>query len=133
MAEGGNVAAGCELLRRAVVQLNLRDPALSVWVTNFLTAALRQPRRTVKQLIAPRTRDLDHPTPQTRPLSQEVVLRVRAELKAGTPRKKVFSDVAKQLDALGYRNAKNERLRANSIERQYYTARRNANTKKRVP
>ena len=100
-------------------------------MTDFLTAALRQPRRTVRQLIAPRTEDLRRSSlPQTRSLSHEVFLRVRQELKAGTPRKKVFSDVAKQLDALGYRNSKNERLRANSIEHQYYAALRKISAKK---
>lgn len=132
-AKRGNVAAGCELLRRAVFQLSqpedLRDPDLSLWVADFLAAALQQPSQTVSQLMAPRKKDLrgTRPTtPQTQPLSQEVFFRVRKALATGMPRKKVFSDVAEELNALGYRNPKNERLRANSIERAYYAARRKA-------
>lgn len=57
-------------------------------------------------------------------LSQEAYLRVHNALISGAPRKKVFSDVAREMNALGYRNRKNARLRATSIERLYYEVRR---------
>jgi len=60
-------------------------------------------------------------------LSQEAYRRVQDALDAGAPRKRIFSDVARELDALGYRNSRNQPLRAASIERAYYQVRRKRN------
>lgn len=53
-------------------------------------------------------------------LSQEAYYRVRRAVEAGRPLKRAFSDVARELNALGYRNANQALLRASSIERRYY-------------
>jgi hypothetical protein len=58
--------------------------------------------------------------PDHRLLEQEACRRVREALKAGAARKKAFIDVARAMNALGYRNLKGSALRAASIENLYY-------------
>jgi hypothetical protein len=57
-------------------------------------------------------------------LSQEAYYRVRKAIEAGRPLKRAFNDVARELNALGYRNANQAPLRASSIERRYYAVHR---------
>ena len=58
-----------------------------------------------------------------RPLTEEAYRRVNAALEAGQPRKRAYSNVAHELNALGYRSRRNLPLRATSIEKLYYEAR----------
>jgi hypothetical protein len=135
LARSGSLSAARELVRRAIAQCD-HDPdlygaALTQWVKEFLGKAARNPRQPVGQLMAP-------PPPrekQLRPtndvelvyslsLSQETYYRVRKAVEAGRPLKRAFSDVAKELNVLGYRNANQAPLRASSIERRYYAVHR---------
>jgi hypothetical protein len=135
LARSGDYPAGRELIRRAIDECehreDLRDPVLSEWLKDFLSGAISNPRQSLKRLIAPREepRRVKEPSESVsaRPLSQEAYGRVRRALKTGVPRKRVFNDVARELNALGYRNPRNEPLRASSIERQYYDMRRRKN------
>lgn len=128
LARSGNLSAARELVRRAIAQCDhepeLYGPALSDWLKGFLDRAVRNPRQPVGQLMAPRTRQL-RPSNEVElvyslSLSQEAYYRVRKAVDAGRPLKRAFSDVARELNALGYRNANQAPLRASSIERRYY-------------
>jgi hypothetical protein len=132
LARGGNLSAARELVRRAIAQCHqdpeLYGPALSEWLTDFLDRVVRNPRQPVGQLMAPRAKQL-RPTTDVElayslSLSQEVYYRVRQAIDAGRPLKRAFNDVARELNALGYRNANQALLRASSIERRYYEVHR---------
>lgn len=132
LARRGSLDAGRELIRRAIAECDrseeLRDPDLSEWLKDFLSGAFTHPRRSVGQLLGTPGNHLHQEraaeSTRSRFFGQEIYSRVRAALKAGRPRKRAFNDVARDLNALGYRNSKNEQLRAASIERQYYEVRR---------
>jgi hypothetical protein len=132
LARSGNLSAARELVRRAIAQCDhepeLYGPALTDWLKGFLDRAVRNPRQPVGQLLAPRTKQL-RPTNEVEllyslSLSQEAYYRVRKAIEAGKPLKRAFNDVARELNALGYRNANQAQLRASSIERRYYEVHR---------
>ena len=132
LARGGNLSAARELVRRAIAQCDqepeLYGPALSEWLKDFLDRVVRNPRQPVGQLMAPRAKQL-RPTSEVElvyalSLSQEAYYRVRKAIEAGRPLKRAFNDVARELNALGYRNANQALLRASSIERRYYEVHR---------
>ena len=123
---------GYELVRRAIAQCDhepeLYGPALSEWLKGFLDRAVKNPRQPVGQLMAPRTKQL-RPSNEVElvyslSLSQEAYYRVRKAIEAGRSLKRAFNDVARELNALGYRNANQAPLRAASIERRYYEVHR---------
>lgn len=132
LARSGNLSAARELVRRAIAQCDHGPepygPALSEWLKGFLDRAVRNPRQPVGQLMAPRTKQL-RPSNEVElvyslSLSQEAYYRVRKAVEAGRPLKRAFSDVARELNALGFRNANQALLRASSIERRYYDVHR---------
>src|SRR5688500_17483633 len=132
LARGGNLSAARELVRRAIAQCDqepeLYGPALSEWLKDFLDRVVRNPRQPVGQLMAPRAKQL-RPTSEVElvyslSLSQEAYYRVRKAIEAGRPLKRAVNDVARELNALGYRNANQAPLRASSIERRYYAVHR---------
>ena len=132
LARGGNLSAARELVRRAIAQCDqepdLYGSALFEWLKEFLARAARNPRQPVGQLMAPRAKQM-RPANEVElvyslSLSQEAYYRVRKAIEAGRPLKRAFSDVARELNALGYRNANSAPLRASSIERRYYEVHR---------
>lgn len=132
LARSGSLSAARELVRRAIAQCDqepgLYGAALTEWLKEFLGKAARNPRQQVGQLLAPRTKQLrpssDVELIYSLSLSQEAYYRVRKAIAAGTPLKRAFNDVARELNALGYRNANQAPLRASSIERRYYEVHR---------
>jgi hypothetical protein len=132
LAQSGSIAAGRELMRRAITQSeraashrpDLIEPGLCEWLKEFLDAAFENPRQSVGELIAPpqrRLRALSHPElVQTLSLTQEVHDRVRMQVDAGLPLKEVFPAVAEELNALGYRNAHDRRLTWSAVRRRFY-------------
>jgi len=132
LARSGSLSAARELVRRAIAQCDqepeLYGPALSEWLKEFLDKAARNPRQPVGQLMAPRARQMrpvsDVELVYSLSLSQEAYYRVRQAIEAGRPLKRAFNDVARELNALGYRNANQAPLRASSIERRYYAVHR---------
>jgi hypothetical protein len=132
LARSGSLSAARELVRRAIAQCDqepeLYGPALTEWLKEFLGKAARNPRQQVGQLLAPRTKQLrpssDVELVYSLSLSQEAYYRVRKAVEAGRPLKRAFNDVARELNALGYRNANQALLRASSIERRYYEVHR---------
>jgi hypothetical protein len=132
LARSGSLSAARELVRRAIAQCDqepeLRSAALSEWLKEFLGRAVRNPRQQVGQLMAPRSKPLrpanDVELVYSLSLSQEAYYRVRKAIEAGRPLKRAFNDVARELNALGYRNANQAPLRASSIERRYYEVHR---------
>jgi hypothetical protein len=132
LARSGNLSAARELVRRAIAQCDhepeLYGPALAEWLKDFLDRAVRNPRQPVGQVMAPRTKQL-RPSNEVElvyslSLSQEAYYRVRKAVDGGRPLKRAFGDVARELNALGYRNANQAPLRASSIERRYYDVHR---------
>jgi hypothetical protein len=132
LARNGSLSAARELVRRAIARCDqepeLYGAALAEWLKEFLGRAARNPRQQVGQLMAPRTRQ---PRPASEvelvyslSLSQEAYYRVRKAIEEGRPLKRAFNDVARELNALGYRNANQAPLRASSIERRYYAVHR---------
>ncbi|MGH9239235.1 MAG: hypothetical protein ACRD3G_14435 [Vicinamibacterales bacterium] len=132
LARNGSLSAARELVRRAIAQCDqepeLYGAALTEWLKEFLGKAARNPRQQVGQLLAPRTKQLrpssDVELVYSLSLSQEAYYRVRKAIEAGRPLKRAFNDVARELNALGYRNANQAPLRAASIERRYYEVHR---------
>jgi hypothetical protein len=132
LARSGSLSAARELVRRAIAQCDqepeLHGPALSDWLKEFLDKAARNPRQPVGQLMAPRRKQIrptcDVELVYSLSLSQEAYYRVRQAVDAGRPLKRAFGDVARELNALGYRNANEAPLRASSIERRYYEVHR---------
>ena len=132
LARSGSLSAARELVRRAIAQCDqepeLYGAALTEWLKEFLGKAARNPRQQVGQLLAPRTKQLrpsnDVELVYSLSLSQEAYYRVRKAIEAGRPLKRAFNDVARELNALGYRNANQAPLRAASIERRYYEVHR---------
>jgi hypothetical protein len=132
LARSGSLSAARELVRRAIAQCDqepeLYGAALAEWLKEFLGKAARNPRQQVGQLLAPRTKQLrpssDIELVYSLSLSQEAYYRVRKAIEAGRPLKRAFNDVARELNALGYRNANQAPLRAASIERRYYEVHR---------
>jgi hypothetical protein len=132
LARRGSLSAARELMRRAIAQCDqepeLYGAALSEWLKEFLGKAARNPRQPVGQLMAPRAKQI-RPASEVElvyslSLSQEAYYRVRKAIEAGRPLKRAFNDVARELNALGYRNANQAPLRASSIERRYYAVHR---------
>lgn len=131
-ARNGSLSAARELVRRAIAQCDqepeLYGAALTEWLKEFLGKAAKNPRQQVGQLLAPRTKQLrpssDVELVYSLSLSQEAYYRVRKAIEAGRPLKRAFNDVARELNALGYRNANQAPLRAASIERRYYEVHR---------
>lgn len=136
LARNGSLAAGRELIHRALTQWDratsqrpdLLEPALYHWLKGFLSSAAENPRQSIGELIAPRE---THPRPISHAelmhalsLSQEAYFRVQKAVDDGRSLTTVFNAVAEELNALGYRNAKNAPLRASSIRRRYYEVRR---------
>jgi hypothetical protein len=132
LARNGSLSAARELVRRAIAQCDqepeLHGAALSEWLKEFLGKAVSNPRQQVGQLMAPRSRQLrpsnDVELVYSLSLSQEAYYRVRKAIEAGRPLKRAFNDVARELNAMGYRNANQAPLRASSIERRYYEVHR---------
>ena len=132
LARSGSLSAARELVRRAIAQCDqepeLYGGALTEWLKEFLGKAARNPRQQVGQLLAPRTRQMrpssDVELVYSLSLSHEAYYRVRKAVEAGRPLKRAFNDVARELNALGYRNANQAPLRAASIERRYYEVHR---------
>jgi hypothetical protein len=132
LARSGSLSAARELVRRAIAQCDqepeLYGTALTEWLKEFLGKAARNPRQQVGQLLAPRTKPLrpssDVELVYSLSLSQEAYYRVRKAIEAGRSLKRAFNDVARELNALGYRNANQAPLRAASIERRYYEVHR---------
>ena len=132
LAQGGSLAAGRELMRRAISQSeraanhrpDLIEPGLCEWLKDFLEEAFENPRQPVGELIAPpqrRPRALSHTElVQSLSLTQEVHYRVRKQAEAGVPLKEVFPAVAEELNALGYRNANDRLLTWSAIRRRFY-------------
>lgn len=132
LAQSGSIAAGRELMRRAIAQSeraanhrpDLIEPGLCEWLKEFLDAAFENPRQSVGELIAPpqgRLRALSHPElVQTLALTQEVHDRVRIQVDAGVPLREAFPAVAEELNALGYRNANDQLLTWSAIRRRFY-------------
>jgi hypothetical protein len=132
LARNGSLSAARELVRRAIAQCDqepdLHGATLSEWLKEFLAKVVRNPRQQVGQLMAPRTKQMrpanDVELVYSLSLSQEAYYRVRNAIEAGRPLKRAFNDVARELNALGYRNANQAPLRASSIERRYYAIHR---------
>jgi hypothetical protein len=134
MAQRGSIAAGRELMRRAIRQSELAanhrpdliEPGLCEWLKEFLDAAFENPRQSVGELIAPpqrRPRPLTHAELlEAMSLTQEVRYRVRKQAEAGVPLKEVFPAVAEELNALGYRNAHDRLLTWSAVRRRFYEA-----------
>lgn len=131
LARRGSLSAARELVRRAIAHCDqepeLHGP-LTGWLKEFLGRAASHPRQPVGQLMAPKAKQL-RPASHVElvyslSLSQEVYYRVRTAIDAGRPLKRAFNDVARELNALGYRNTNQALLRASSIERRYYAVRR---------
>jgi hypothetical protein len=132
LAQSGSLAAGRELMRRAISQSeraanhrpDLIEPGLCEWLKDFLDAAFENPRQSVGELIAPphrRLRALSHPElVHDMSLTQEVHDRVRMQVDAGVPLKEVFPAVAEELNALGYRNSYDRLLTWSAIRRRFY-------------
>ena len=132
MAQSGSLAAGRELMRRAISQSeraanhrpDLIEPGLCEWLKEFLDAAFANPRQPVGELIAPpqrRPRPLTHAElVEAMSLTQEVHNRVSKQVDAGVPMKEVFVAVAEELNALGYRNAHDRLLTWSAIRRRFY-------------
>lgn len=135
LARHGSLAAGRELIHRAITQWDrassqrpdLLEPALYEWLKGVLSHAAENPRQPVGQLIAPREM---HPRPISRAelmhalsLSQEAYFRVQKAVDEGGSLAGVFDAVAEELNSLGYRNANNAPLKASSIRRRYYEVR----------
>lgn len=132
LAQNGSLAAGRELMQRAISQSerasshrpDLIEPALCEWLKNVLGAAFENPRQSIGELIAPPHRGLrgfSHAElVYALTLSQEIYFRVSKATEAGMPLKEVFPVVAEELNALGYRNANNGPLRASSVQRRFY-------------
>lgn len=132
LARRGSLSAARELVRRAIAHCDqepeLYGATLSEWLKEFLSKAARNPRQPVGQLMAPRAKQM-RPASEVElvyslSLSQEAYYRVRKAIEAGRPLKRAFNDVARELNALGYRNANQAPLRASSIERRYYAVHR---------
>lgn len=132
LARHGSLSAARELVRRAIAQCDqepeLYGATLAGWLKEFLGKAARNPRQPVGQLMAPRAKQM-RPASEVElvyslSLSQEAYYRVRKAIEAGRPLKRAFNDVARELNALGYRNANQAPLRASSIERRYYAVHR---------
>jgi hypothetical protein len=119
-------------MRRAISQSerassrrpDLIEPALCEWLKDVLGAAFENPRQPIGELIAPPQRGIrgfSHAElVYALSLSQEIEFRVRKRADAGMPLRQVFAAVAEELNALGYRNANNEPLRASSVQRRFY-------------
>ena len=132
LAQGGSLAAGRELMRRAISQSeraanhrpDLIEPGLCEWLKEFLDAAFENPRQPVGELIAPpqrRPRAQTHAElVQAMSLTQEVRYRVRKQAEAGVPLRDVFPAVAEELNALGYRNAHDRLLTWSAVRRRFY-------------
>jgi hypothetical protein len=131
-ARGGSLAAGQELIRRAVIRLestcsqrpDLIGPHLGDWLRRLLDDASKNPRQSIGQLIAPRS---SRKRPKSHAellhdlaLMQEAYFRVRKAVDAGEPLKNVFDAVAEELNRLGYRNSNNRPLKGSSIRDRYY-------------
>ena len=132
LARNGSLSAVRELVRRAIAQCDqepeLHGTALSEWLKEFLGKAVSNPRQQVGHLMAPRSKQIrpsnDVELVYSLSLSQEAYYRVRKAIEAGRPLKRAFNDVARELNAIGYRNANQAPLRASSIERRYYEVHR---------
>ena len=132
LARNGSLSAARELVRRAIAQCDqepeLHGTALSEWLKEFLGKAVSNPRQQVGHLMAPRSKQIrpsnDVELVYSLSLSQEAYYRVRKAIEAGRPLKRAFNDVARELNAIGYRNANQAPLRASSIERRYYEVHR---------
>ena len=132
LAQNGSLAAGRELMHRAIAQSerasshrpDLIEPALCGWLKEVLGAAFENPRQSIGALIAPPhrgRRGFSHAElVYTLTLSQEIYFRVRKATDAGMPLKDVFPAVAEELNALGYRNANNAPLQGWSVRRRFY-------------
>ena len=132
LAQGGSIAAGRELMRRAITQSeraanhrpDLIEPGLCEWLKEFLDAAFENPRQSIGELIAPpqrRPRALSHAElVEDLSLKQEVHYRVSQQIDAGVPLKEVFPAVAEELNALGYRNAHDRLLTWSAVRRRFY-------------
>jgi len=119
-------------MRRAITQSeraasrhpDLIEPALCEWLKQVLGAAFENPRQPIGELIAPPQRGVrafSHAElVYALSLSQEIDFRVRKAAAAGMPLRQVFAAVAEELNALGYRNANKEPLRASSVQRRFY-------------
>ena len=132
LAGNGSLAASRELIRLALIQCeqastqhpSLLEPALYDWLKEVLSTASRNPRQPIGHVLAP-------PGERLRPrseaelvhalsLEQEAYYRVRKALDEGTPLKTALTSVARELNALGYRNSSNRPLRPSSIRDRYY-------------
>jgi hypothetical protein len=143
LAEHGSLAAGRELIQRAIDQWgrasserpDLLEPALHNWLTRFLCSAAENPRQSIGDLMAPPREAHQRPISHAElilalSLNQEAYYRVQKAVDEGAPLATVCDAVAGELNALGYRNANNAPLRASAIRRRYYEVRR---TRRRHP
>jgi hypothetical protein len=145
LARHGSLAAGRELIHRAITQWDLAssqrpdllEPALYKWLKGVLSNAAENPRLSVGELIAPRD---THPRPISQAelihalsLSQEAYFRVQTAVDEGAPLSTVFEAVAEELNALGYRNANSAPLTASSVRRRYYEVRRTRRRHRTTP
>lgn len=140
LARGGSLAAGRELIQRAIARCeqasrqhpDLFEPALCHWLKDLLAAAFRNPRQSVGHLLAPpqkRVRALTHAElVEALSLSQEAHYRVRKMTDAGVLLKDACTAVAEELNALGYRNANSEPLTATIVQRRFYEVSRSNRT-----
>ena len=132
LARRGSLAAGRELLLRAITQCErasnlqpgLLDPYLCEWLTDVLRKVASNPRQSIGHLIAPareRLRPSSHAElVRAMSLDQEAYYRVRKAVDEGIPLKTVLPAVAAELNALGYRTSNNEPLQAATIRYRYY-------------
>jgi hypothetical protein len=136
LAERGSLSAGRELIHRTIHQCQrasrqhpeLLDPALCLWLKQFLGRAGKNTRETVGDLIAPaRAPRGSGQRPKSHAelihdmsLAEEAYSRVKKTVDAGLSLKTAFVTVAEELNALGFRNSRNEPVAWHVIRGRYY-------------
>lgn len=145
LAGNGSLAAGRELIRLAILQCeqtstehpDLLEPTLCDWLKDVLSTASGNPRVPIGHVLAPPGERLrprsDAELVHAISLEQEAYYRVQQALDDGVPLKAALPAVARELNALGYRNSNNRPLGPSSIRDRYYAVSRLIRRGNRTP
>ena len=141
LAATGSLAAARELMHRVLrhcehtsrVRPDLFQPALLLWLKPFFNRVVDDPRRPAVDLMAgprPQHGTGKRVTPMSHAelvhamsLAEEAYLRVQQGVDDGLPLRSVLNAVTNELNALGYRNRRNEPLTVTLVRERYYRVR----------